>query len=332
MLHFRCFLVFRGKTKCKIMNRRKIALICCILMGCLACLAQNVVEVKKPGTLGSLLTQEQQDTCTTLILQGKLNSSDIRLLRCMGGYTEDGKGTGRLERIDMQNVVFVTDKEPYMTLEAAKENLVAYTQNVHSPSLSAGYNMKGYAGYVPYAYESSKQSYIPQVYLSKEKPDGLYIYNQKGWKRRADESIAYFKANFILHANPEFGTKPVWTPEDKTGAIVSFARGRMSKEDWRKIKKYNLKKTKGHRLTMENGECYWNAYTCKDYISLDIFYGCPSIKEVILPRNVKCAGNIHVNDLAIRYIKPEDEQFLNNLDKFNKKRKQANWFNKIQPR
>ena len=106
----------------------------------------------------------------------------------------------------------------------------------------------------------------------------------------------------------------------------------MSKEDWRKIKKYNLKKTKGHRLTMENGECYWNAYTCKDYISLDIFYGCPSIKEVILPRNVKCAGNIHVNDLAIRYIKPEDEQFLNNLDKFNKKRKQANWFNKIQPR
>ena len=314
------------------MIRRGITLTCVIVLGWTTSMAQNVVEVRKPGTLSSLLTQEQQDTCTALVIVGKLNSSDIRVLRRMGGYAEDGKTIGRLERIDMQNVAFVTDKEPYMTLDAAKVNLVAYTQNVYTPTLAAGYNMKGYAGYVPYAYESSRQTNIPQVYLSREKPDGLYIYNQKGWKRRADESIAYFKASFILHANPEFGTEPVWTPEDKTGAIASFARGKITEKDWRKIRKYNLRKTKGHRLTMENGECCWNAYTHKGYISLDIFCNCPNMKEVILPKNTMCAGNIHVNNLAIRYIKPEEEQFLNNLDKFNKERKRANWFKKIQPR
>ena len=106
------------------MNRRKIALICCILMGCLACLAQNVVEVKKPGTLGSLLTQEQQDTCTTLILQGKLNSSDIKVLRHMAGYQEEGCQTGCLRGVDLSRVTFVSDKKPYLVLDTAQEHMM----------------------------------------------------------------------------------------------------------------------------------------------------------------------------------------------------------------
>ena len=52
--------------------------------------AHTFVVVKQAGTLGTLLTQVQQDTCTALAIKGKLNSDDIRILRRMAGYKEDG--------------------------------------------------------------------------------------------------------------------------------------------------------------------------------------------------------------------------------------------------
>ncbi|MDY5328094.1 MAG: hypothetical protein SPG95_03735, partial [Bacteroidaceae bacterium] len=39
--------------------------------------AHTFVVVKQAGTLGTLLTQVQQDTCTALAIKGKLNSADI---------------------------------------------------------------------------------------------------------------------------------------------------------------------------------------------------------------------------------------------------------------
>ncbi|MGN0234041.1 MAG: hypothetical protein ACI4B5_06445, partial [Bacteroidaceae bacterium] len=58
--------------------------------------AMTKVITKKAGMLGTLLTQAQQDTCTALAIKGKLNSADIRVLRQMAGYKEDGCSTGQL--------------------------------------------------------------------------------------------------------------------------------------------------------------------------------------------------------------------------------------------
>ena len=139
MLHFPYFYVFRAKPKKKIiMIRRGITLTCVIVLGWMTSMAQNVVEVRKPGTLSSLLTQEQQDTCTTLILEGKLNSSDIKVLRHMAGYQEEGCQTGCLRGVDLSRVTFVSDKKPYLVLDTAQEHMMGYANNSTMNNSSIG--------------------------------------------------------------------------------------------------------------------------------------------------------------------------------------------------
>lgn len=55
--------------------------------------SQEPVKVKviEPGTLSSLLTQAQQDTCQYLVVSGKLNSADIKVLRKMAGAESSGR-------------------------------------------------------------------------------------------------------------------------------------------------------------------------------------------------------------------------------------------------
>lgn len=47
------------------------------------------VTLPKAGTLSEMLTQEQKENCTSLIIKGPLNSSDILLLRHMAGAEND---------------------------------------------------------------------------------------------------------------------------------------------------------------------------------------------------------------------------------------------------
>ena len=60
--------------------------------------AMTTVRIKQAGTLGTLLTPEQLDTCTALAIWGKLNSADIKVLRRMAGG--DG-GDGHLGLLDL---------------------------------------------------------------------------------------------------------------------------------------------------------------------------------------------------------------------------------------
>ncbi|MDD7241533.1 MAG: hypothetical protein SOV28_05670, partial [Bacteroidaceae bacterium] len=103
-----------------------------MMLAALLCVANTfavtTVKVKKAGTLGILLTQAQQDTCTSLAIKGKLNSDDIRILRRMAGYKEDGCSTGQLHTLNLAEAEFVTDKEPYMVLDA-KEAMLAVVAN-----------------------------------------------------------------------------------------------------------------------------------------------------------------------------------------------------------
>ena len=93
------------------------------------------VRVEKAGTLSSILTQEQQDTITMLTLSGRLNSADIRTLRHMAGFEEEGYSTGKLEWLDIREAKIVADKEPYLVIEEAenfirlKTRVTEYRQN-----------------------------------------------------------------------------------------------------------------------------------------------------------------------------------------------------------
>ena len=69
----------------------------------------KVVFVDVPGTLGSLLTDDEKESIDDLTLFGKLDGNDIQVLRYMAGRNEKGNRTpGVLADLDIYNVEFVT--------------------------------------------------------------------------------------------------------------------------------------------------------------------------------------------------------------------------------
>ena len=269
MLHFRCFHVLREKTKCKIMNRRRIALICCILMGCLACLAQNVVEVKKPGTLGSLLTQEQQDTCTTLILEGKLNSSDIKVLRHMAGYQEEGCQTGCLRGVDLSRVTFVSDKKPYLVLDTAQEHMMGYANNSTMNNSSIG------------SYE-----------------------------------LVYGHSRFDSGGSRHWPTYELGCPSNGENVAVGITFPNIVSFDFtvqfnwvdrQMMRKYEMRKFKGHKIEWDGTGYQYTARTHKDVYFTDMFYKCPQMRVIILNNKKEISKNVIVHKERILYSSnPED--------------------------
>jgi uncharacterized protein YjdB len=62
----------------------------------------KVVYVETAGTLSTLLTEDEKDNTTKLIVAGNLNSEDIKVLRYMAGRDENGSMTvGMLKDLDM---------------------------------------------------------------------------------------------------------------------------------------------------------------------------------------------------------------------------------------
>ena len=79
------------------------------------------VTLKKAGTLVDMLTQEQKENCTSLVVQGPLNSYDIRLLRHMAGAPADTlfkSAGGALRKLDIFDTWIISDKQPYLVHKA----------------------------------------------------------------------------------------------------------------------------------------------------------------------------------------------------------------------
>ena len=62
----------------------------------------KVIYVKEAGTLDSLLTQDEKDNTTKLVIAGNINSNDLAVLRYMAGRDANGNmSVGMLEELDM---------------------------------------------------------------------------------------------------------------------------------------------------------------------------------------------------------------------------------------
>ncbi|MDY6100254.1 MAG: hypothetical protein SPI27_11050, partial [Bacteroidaceae bacterium] len=115
---------------------KRIILFSICAMAMMLCHAQTTVCVKKAGTLETVLGASRQDTCRHLIVKGKLNSTDLQVLRRMAGYDDGAGRTGRLTVLDLQKAKFITDKNPFMELDAANEYLAGlfHPKKVHISS------------------------------------------------------------------------------------------------------------------------------------------------------------------------------------------------------
>lgn len=257
------------------------------------------VRVEKPGTLTQVLTQAQSDTCTALIVSGILNSDDIRHLRHMAGYKEENCTTGRLQKLDMSEVEFVNDRRPYMTLDAAKENLISSTETeTHWGGLQEDMTRRT----APITYHTELLNERDPWYRGRNS-----LEDKSYWKRNKDMSIAYFKPKHTLNADPDLGTSGISIAEDRTWACVKYAGKQVSKKDLKKLRKYNLTQIKGHTLNIVNERIQWSAHSKRNYISLDMFYKCQNLKEVIIPRKIQADKSIIVKRQKIWYREPIKE-------------------------
>ena len=189
--------------------------------------------MKTAGSLGELLTEAQQDTCRFLIVTGKLNSADIKVLRRMAG----AEGRGRLRILNLMNAEIVTGKEPYLTI----------------------YNAEG--------------TVTPKV-----SGTDIYVSNGSTTVNRIEN------ANYVL------------SQEKLDSQTIT-----RNLSVWKKIKRQRLN-AKGHRIMRnEDGQYIFTAFTRKGLFCGDMFFRCPNLQMVILPRKGKISDRVAIDSDPICY-------------------------------
>ena len=225
--------------------------------------SQEPVKVKviEPGTLSSLLTQAQQDTCQYLVVSGKLNSADIKVLRKMAG----ADGRGKLKTLNLMDATIVSGEVPYLTIRNAEERILA------------GKSSERYAPTSIYFGHDVNASFNGREYPLEEDLYGA-------------PCVITDDANYIL-LGEAYGEL-----DEKTKAL--------NLAQWKSIKRQKLN-GKGHRISLSDGNHFtYNAYTYKKLFCLDMFYRCPNLKLVVLPRKGKIYGGVAVaGDTERRYIR-----------------------------
>ena len=79
------------------------------------------VNINDAGTLKNKIDVAQLETLQTLKVTGKINSTDLKYLRYLGGVDAEGKTTdGAIEEIDLSEAVIEEGGEPYL-IEADKQ-------------------------------------------------------------------------------------------------------------------------------------------------------------------------------------------------------------------
>ena len=267
-----------------------------MMLAALLCVANTfavtTVKVKKAGTLSSLLTPEQLDTCTALAIRGKLNSADIKVLRRMAGG--DG-GDGHLGLLDLSKAKIESSYEPYLVLDAADEYLVgaAYAKQVRMRSYGNTRYEKIYEvqkcgpAYALNYRSDEKYAVVRPAYLMRETNVVSPLPPKRMFEGQASRhGIVESKEHVTLVSKDEF----------------VFRRG-VSDVEWLKLTRAGLHKFPGHELRKDGERYKLYCSTKKGVFSADFFYKCPHLKIVMLAKKVYLDESIIVCDDAVRYEK-----------------------------
>ena len=269
---------------------------------------ETYADVNTPGTLSSLLTDAQKDTCRSLVVSGKLNSADIRTLRQMAGYGAEGGKTGRLETLDLKDARFVTDKEPFMVLDAAKEHLAAAAaygrikerdEVVDIPPLQ-----KSHAGGYGDGQRGVRQQDSPRnwdVNVMKVQEQVVQYYAPKYFLgHKNGESVTYAYPTTFVSDVRDFAAH---TEARNSKGRFLFAEG-ISEQDWKQMKRYKITKFSGHRVYREEDGCYKiSVRSCNGRFFHDTFYKCASLKTVILPVWASVDYTVVDESSSVKYVK-----------------------------
>ena len=239
-------------------------------------------SIIRGGTLLSYnlqLSSEQKHKCTYLEIVGKVNSSDIAVLRHMAGG--DG-GEGCLKLLDMSRAKIVTDnKMPYLQLDAVENGLTAVSYEDTSEGSSFA---------EPSYLSTSKNNISFPGYWNFERDASKY---HEGWhykyRQKKDDTLKRVKFFLMGKANGATGDTRSWYDQE------SLNKAKLKKKDTRKFR--------GHELCMTDGRCIYKAYTTSGTYCTDMFYQCPQIQRIIMPADHTEMLGIEVNNLQHRFLK-----------------------------
>ena len=243
------------------------------------------INVEKAGTLASLLTQEQKDTCSHLKITGRINSADIITFRKMAG---EG---GRLETIDLSEARIVSSKEPYLVVENAEKRVFI------KPQPENGTWAKTPAGWSRISLNDSYRSRDVRFGTPDLDPyRGLnrggatpYLPPYREMTHSSRDGNAY---SYLGRNAPYYITPPVIYLYDSD---VEGVPG---------VKSKNLRSTlvKGHRIKREGEGFLLSAHSARNTFCRDMFYLCPKLKTVIVPAQAFRNDHVSVVESNIQFV------------------------------
>ena len=100
-----------------------------LLLSLLSCLFATTMDAKTrkvfvetPGTLPTLIGEQQKDKVTSLCIEGALNGTDLRFLREMAGSDYHMQPTaGRLRTLDLSRATFIAGAEAYIDKDSRRK-------------------------------------------------------------------------------------------------------------------------------------------------------------------------------------------------------------------
>lgn len=219
------------------------------------------VKVSKAGTLATILTDAQQDTCRHLIVSGKLNSVDIMVLRKMAGA--DGRGNLRL--LNLLEAEFVSSEIPYLTIRGAEERILLNLTGEYIKPATTYWGANIVNDISIYASTENEKFTLPDPY--KEVRHAYFVL------------LGYTDRKF--NAQTLSQRIPLW---------------KMVTKKWMKVKGHNVSRDKDGHFT-------YSAFTRKGLFCQDMFYSCPNLQFVILPRKGRIYDRVVIVGDPIRYKK-----------------------------
>lgn len=220
------------------------------------------IEVKKPGKLAELLTDDEKNGLEELVIVGKLNSSDIQLLRKMAGAKDKNDAdawTGNLKHLDLREAKFVNDNTPYYTYKAGKNYKIVKNSN--------------------YRVITHNSKTGESTVMSKER------YMDRLQERRNRDTNSMLKSTSVARKSNRI--------EELEEGKHEFVLNEISEKQWKTIKDKRWNEHTDHFESKEDGDSayYVNCHTAKNWVSAYMFYKCKNLETILLNEDTECISN-----------------------------------------
>lgn len=173
-------------------------------------------------------------------------------------------GKGRLKMLDLSHAKIVTDKgTPYLVLDATAHQIMAVQ---HLELIDQGRKLPMAADYSAHGLGGDT---IARPMLGKGVVKRTHFH--------LDDAVSE-----TTSPTGNWYDNPIW--------------------NLAQLKKKDIRELQGHTFSVENGRCIYRAYTQKGVYCKDMFYHCPHLKYLMLPRGHQDAYKVHVENLQHTFL------------------------------